>query len=165
MALDTRTHDHGIALYGAARAELLLRCERAVRRARRRGRGVVAALTVRVDPAVDPSAVVFASRQVGDDWFCFEQPDRDGGALAALGAVARLDAGADRFGSVAEAWRRRRATPSPTRPTGRPAPGSSPPAGSRSRPPARTRRTGPASGRAGSSCPRSRWRGVGATCG
>ena len=106
MALDTRTHDHGIALYGAARAELLLRCERAVRRARRRGRGVVAALTVRVDPAVDPSAVVFASRQVGDDWFCFEQPDRDGGALAALGAVARLDAGADRFGSVAEAWRR-----------------------------------------------------------
>ena len=105
MATDVRSPDHGIALYGAARAELLLRCERAVRRARRRGRGVVAALTVRVNPSVDPSAVVFASRRAGDDWFCFEQPDRNGGALATLGTVARLQAGDDRFGSVADAWR------------------------------------------------------------
>jgi len=101
VAAETRTQDQGIALYGAARAELLVRCERAVRRARRRGRGVVAALTVRVDPAVDPSAVVFASRRTGDDWFCFEQPDRERAALATLGAVVRLDAGADRFSSVA----------------------------------------------------------------
>jgi len=105
VATDVRSPDHGIALYGAARAELLLRCERAVRRARRRGRGVVAALTVRVNPSVDPSAVVFASRRAGDDWFCFEQPDRNGGALATLGTVARLQAGDDRFGSVADAWR------------------------------------------------------------
>ena len=48
------TQDHGIALYGAARAELLVRCERAVRRARRRGRGIVAALTVRVDAGGRP---------------------------------------------------------------------------------------------------------------
>ena len=106
MAAEARTQDHGIALYGGARAELLVRCERAVRRARRRGRGIVVALTVRVHPDVDPSAVVFASRRAGDDWFCFEQPDRDGAALATLGAVVRLDARADRFSSVAEAWRR-----------------------------------------------------------
>jgi isochorismate synthase len=86
-----RTGERGLALYGAARAELLVRCERAVRRARRSGRGVLAGLTVRVDPDVDPSAVVFGSRRAGDDWFCFEQPDRDGAAIAALGCVARLE--------------------------------------------------------------------------
>ena len=35
---------------------------------------------------------MFASRTAGEDWFCFEQPDRDGSALAALGTVARLTA-------------------------------------------------------------------------
>ncbi|HTE64287.1 MAG TPA: isochorismate synthase [Solirubrobacteraceae bacterium] len=110
MTAPARTGDRGLVLYGAARAELLVRCERAVRRARRTGRGVLAGLTVRVDGDVDPSAVVFASRQAGDDWFCFEQPDREGAALAALGCVARFDAGTDpgreRFGDVAAAWRR-----------------------------------------------------------
>jgi menaquinone-specific isochorismate synthase len=52
---------------------------------------VLAALTVGVAPDVDPSAVVFASRRAGDDWFCFEQPDRDAAALAALGCVVRLE--------------------------------------------------------------------------
>jgi salicylate biosynthesis isochorismate synthase/menaquinone-specific isochorismate synthase len=112
-----RTHDRGIALYGAARAELLVRCERAVKRARRTGRGVLAGLTVRVDPDVDPSAVVFASRRATDDWFCFEQPDRDGAALATLGCAARLEPRGDepaarhgdgdaRFAAVAGQWRR-----------------------------------------------------------
>jgi isochorismate synthase len=87
--------DHGLALYGAARAELLLRCERAVWRARRGGGPVLAGLTVRVAPGVEPSAVVFASRRPDDDWFCFEQPDRDGAAIATLGCVARLDAVGD----------------------------------------------------------------------
>jgi isochorismate synthase len=73
-----------------ARTELLARCEQAVRRARRRGREVLVALTVPVDGAVDPSAVVFASRRPGEEWFCFEQPDRDGAALAALGVARRL---------------------------------------------------------------------------
>ena len=54
----------------------------------------------------DPSAVVFASRAPGEHWFCFEQPDRDGSALAALGTVTRLKAsGPDRFKRVAAAWR------------------------------------------------------------
>jgi salicylate biosynthesis isochorismate synthase len=87
-----RPSEHGLALHEAARAELKLRCERAVRRARRDGGGVLAALTIRVGGGVDPSAVVFASRRADDDWFCFEQPERDGAALATLGCVARLDA-------------------------------------------------------------------------
>jgi len=94
VTASARSTDHGLALYGAARAELLLRCDRAVRRARRDGGGVVAGLTVRVAPGVDPSAVVFASRGARDDWFCFEQPDRERAALAALGCAAQLDASA-----------------------------------------------------------------------
>ena len=108
MTTLVRTTDHGVALHDAARAELLLRCERAVRRARRSGTGVLAGLTVRVGGDVDPSAIVFASRRAGDDWFCFEQPDRDAAALATLGCVARLEPPPDatRFGHVAAAWRR-----------------------------------------------------------
>jgi salicylate biosynthesis isochorismate synthase/menaquinone-specific isochorismate synthase len=82
------------------------RAERAVRRARRAGQPVLLGFSVRVASSVDPSAVVFASRAAGEDWFCFEQPDRDGSALAALGTVTRLQAsGADRFRRVAAAWR------------------------------------------------------------
>jgi salicylate biosynthesis isochorismate synthase len=82
------------------------RCARAVRRARRGGRPVLLGWTVAVGPDWDPSAVAFASRTGGEDCFCFEQPDRDGAALAALGCVARLRAsGEDRFARVARAWR------------------------------------------------------------
>jgi salicylate biosynthesis isochorismate synthase len=85
---------------------LLARCERAVRRARRRGRPVLLAHTERLAAAVDPSAAVFASRAAGEPWFCLEQPDRNGAALAALGCVTRLTgSGPGRFGAVASAWR------------------------------------------------------------
>src|SRR3954453_18999137 len=60
------------------RAELAARCARAVRRARRHGEEVLVGLTVELDPAVDPSAVVFASRATGEDWFAYEQPARGG---------------------------------------------------------------------------------------
>jgi isochorismate synthase len=67
---------------------------------------VLLGMTVRVDASVDPSAVVFASRAAGEHWFCFEQPDRDGAALAALGTVTRLTAsGPARFKQVSAAWR------------------------------------------------------------
>ena len=93
----------GLAVDAAA---LRTRAERAVRRARKAGGPVLLGLTTRVASDVDPSAVVFASRAPGEDWFCFEQPDRDGSALAALGTVARLTAsGADRFKRVAADWR------------------------------------------------------------
>ena len=113
----------------------------------RAGTPVLLGFTTRVGADVDPSAVVFASRVAGEDWFCFEQPDRDGSALAALGTVTRLTAsGADRFKRIATrlAGARRRA-PSPTRPTGRPAPGWWRWVASRSRPKVGMRRTGPAS--------------------
>ena len=85
---------------------LLRRAERAVKRARKSGAPVLLGFTTRVGAAVDPSAVVFASRAAGEDWFCFEQPDRGGSALAALGVVTRLTAsGPSRFKQVSAAWR------------------------------------------------------------
>ena len=96
---------------GNDRAELERRIERAVRRAQQEGRPVLASITV---PAVrtpippgampgplDPAAVAFASRRPGDRWFCFEQPDRDGFALAGVGQAVRVRAsGPDRFPEV-----------------------------------------------------------------
>src|SRR4051794_41863814 len=84
------------ALDAQAQAELRARCERAIGRARRAGAEVLVGMTVAVDPAVDPSAVVFASRRAGGDWFCFEQPERDPRALAAPGALRRLHGGGAR---------------------------------------------------------------------
>ena len=82
------------------------RCARAVRRARRNGGQVLAAVTVPVAPTVDPSAVAFATRRPGEPWFCFEQPDRGGAALAALGCVHRIEGrGPKRFERAAAAWR------------------------------------------------------------
>jgi menaquinone-specific isochorismate synthase len=46
----------------------------------------------------DPSAAVFASRLAGDRWFCWEQPDREGFALAALGSAHEVvSRGPERF--------------------------------------------------------------------
>lgn len=39
---------------------------------------------------IDPSAVAFASRRADDRWFCWEQPDRDGFALAGIGSAAEV---------------------------------------------------------------------------
>jgi len=56
--------------------------------------------------AADPSAAAAASRRGDEPWFCIEQPDRDGSAVAALGCVRSLEArGADRFAVVGRAWR------------------------------------------------------------
>jgi isochorismate synthase len=85
---------------------LLRRAERAVKLARRVGHSVLLGHTTRVGADVDPSAVAFASRRAAEDWFCFEQPDRNRAALATLGVVTRLKAtGPDRFAKVAAAWR------------------------------------------------------------
>ncbi|HEU4974069.1 MAG TPA: isochorismate synthase [Baekduia sp.] len=95
----------GFELGAADRERLQRRLAEAVRRARRRGEAL-AAITVAVEADVDPSAVVAASRRPGEPWFCFEQPDRDRAALAALGAVAVLDEdGPERFTRVAARWR------------------------------------------------------------
>jgi salicylate biosynthesis isochorismate synthase/menaquinone-specific isochorismate synthase len=49
---------------------------------------------------------VAASRRDGEPWFCLEQPDRGGSAIAALGCVRALEAsGATRFASISSSWR------------------------------------------------------------
>jgi isochorismate synthase len=82
--------------------ELRDRVERAVALARRERRRALASVTVDVEEPLDPSAVVLAARGPGESAFCFEQPDRDGFALAGLGAAAVVEAaGAGRFAEVA----------------------------------------------------------------
>src|SRR6476646_6226504 len=82
------------------------RLDQAVRRARAEGRVILAAVTLPAVGRLDPSAIGCASRRPGERWFCLEQPDREGFALAALGAVHTLEArGPERFVEVAAAWR------------------------------------------------------------
>ncbi|MGI8802774.1 MAG: isochorismate synthase [Solirubrobacteraceae bacterium] len=86
-------------------ARLAARLARGVRRARRSGECLVG-LTWELAADVDPSAVAVASRRAGEPWFCFEQPDRQRAAVAAIGAVAVLeDHGPGRFDRVAARWR------------------------------------------------------------
>ncbi len=88
------------------RERLHARVELALRRARRVGRGTLATMTVPLPASVDPTAVVCSSRRGLEPWFVFEQPDRGGSALAALGEVARLeDSGPERFARLADRWR------------------------------------------------------------
>jgi salicylate biosynthesis isochorismate synthase/menaquinone-specific isochorismate synthase len=80
--------------------------ELALQRARRSGAQTLATITVYTSADVDPAAVVCASRRQGEPWFVFEQPDRGGAALAALGEVISLSAsGEGRFATVADRWR------------------------------------------------------------
>jgi len=81
------------------------RLDAALRRARATGTPALVSVTGRVDRAVDPTAVAVASRRSGEPWFCLEQPDRDGYAVAAIGCVRALEArGDDRFAVVARRW-------------------------------------------------------------
>jgi isochorismate synthase len=50
------------------------------------GRRRLVSATTAVDLS-DPSSAVFSSRRAGDRWFCWEQPDRDGFAIAGLGSA------------------------------------------------------------------------------
>jgi isochorismate synthase EntC len=89
-----------------ATARLERRVEAALRRARATGVTALVSVTCDVDPACDPTALVSAARRPGEPWFVLEQPDRDGSAIAALGAVRTLEAsGPDRFADVARRGR------------------------------------------------------------
>ncbi|MDX6615508.1 MAG: menaquinone-specific isochorismate synthase [Solirubrobacterales bacterium] len=86
--------------------ELLPQLERAAAGVNASKGLALASATVEIDP-VDPAALVFASRRAADRWFCWEQPDRDGLAIAALGSVRELvSRGEDRFADLGERWRR-----------------------------------------------------------
>ena len=84
----------------AARADPVL--------ARARRTGSIQLLSVTASPVrpIDPVAAVLRARRPGEPWFCFEQPDRGGYAIGALGAVRRLEAaGPGRFEQLAARWR------------------------------------------------------------
>jgi isochorismate synthase len=90
-------------------AEALARLERRVeaglRRARSIGGAALVSVTSAIPRSIDPSAVVAGSRRAGEHWFCLEQPDREGMALAALGCARAIEAaGEDRFRVVARRW-------------------------------------------------------------
>ncbi len=107
MSLVLGASPRGATLAAAERDRLERSLQEAIRRARSSGGEVLAALTVAAGPGLDPSAAAFASRRPGEPWFCFEQPERGGSAVAALGSVRELRArGPDRFKRVAAAWRR-----------------------------------------------------------
>jgi salicylate biosynthesis isochorismate synthase len=92
-------------LHADDRTRLERRLEAALERARGRGGPLIASFTVRSAPDVDPTAVIAGSRATGEHWFCFEQPDRDRSAVAALGSVRVLEAaGPDRFAEVGRHW-------------------------------------------------------------
>jgi isochorismate synthase len=77
----------------------------ALRRVRRTGGTVLVSVTSEAASAADPVAVVAASRRGGEPWFCFEQSDRDGYAVAGLGCVRQLTAhGPERFAQASRQW-------------------------------------------------------------
>ncbi len=102
----TFASDAPFALDPGERAALSARLDQAVRRARKSGRSTLAALTIPVDPRVDPTAVVAGARRPREPWFAMEQPGRNAAALATLGAALTIESrGADRFAQVAARWR------------------------------------------------------------
>jgi salicylate biosynthesis isochorismate synthase/menaquinone-specific isochorismate synthase len=102
----TAGHADHIGLDDSDLERLRRRFDAGLRRARVTGTPVIVSVTGKVDAGVDPTAVAIASRRPGESWFCFEQPDHGASAVAALGDLAPLvAAGADRFQSVAAAWR------------------------------------------------------------
>ncbi len=93
-------------LDSATRARLERRVTAAQRTARSRQAPVIASVTRPLAEAVDPTAVICASRRPGEPWSVLEQPAHDARALAALGCAVELSAsGPGRFGQVAAAWR------------------------------------------------------------
>jgi menaquinone-specific isochorismate synthase len=93
------------ALTPADRERLHARLRLAVRRARRSGSQTLATASLPLPAGIDPTGVVCASREAGEPWFVFEQPDRGRAAVAGLGqAVSLTAAGSERFTTVAERW-------------------------------------------------------------
>ncbi len=77
-----------------------------MRRARRTGRTMLAAVQAPLPEGVDLAGTAVAARRAGEPLFLFEQPDRGRRALAAVGAAAELtESGPGRFTELAEAWR------------------------------------------------------------
>ncbi len=104
--MDAKILDAGrFALRAGDRERLRARVAQAVRRARRHGEAL-AAITTTLPAGADPTAIAAGSRRGGEAWFSFEQPERDGFALAALGTATAIDErGPRRFARAARRWR------------------------------------------------------------
>jgi salicylate biosynthesis isochorismate synthase len=87
----TREAASPFGLDAGARTAVESRAGQAIARARRERRPVLAGVTISVPAELDLSAAVLRARRPDDRFFCLEQPDRDGYALAALGEAARVD--------------------------------------------------------------------------
>lgn len=88
------------------RLNLRTRIDEALKRARSTGKPVPLSVTSRLESELDPLSVLGASRRPGEHWFCLEQPDRCGSALAGVGATYEITTtGADRFKDAARQWR------------------------------------------------------------
>jgi salicylate biosynthesis isochorismate synthase len=82
----------------AAAADALVSLESLVAESGERRRLVSVTVPVQIR---DPSAAVFASRLAGDRWFCWEEPEREGLAIAGLGTAHDVvSRGPDRFADV-----------------------------------------------------------------
>jgi menaquinone-specific isochorismate synthase len=88
-----------------ARVELRERAEEGCARAGRLGRPVVASVSFDTDGEVDVAACVFAGRGAEERYFVWEQPERGGFALGALGSAWTVEGIADpgRFKGAAAA--------------------------------------------------------------
>ncbi|HEX6457636.1 MAG TPA: isochorismate synthase [Thermoleophilaceae bacterium] len=106
MTTRTQPGSGPFRLADSAWALLEQRVERALRRARRERRRVIASVTVTVPAELHLTAAVLAARRAEDRFFCLEQPDRERSVLAALGAAAIVEASGDqRFRMAASACR------------------------------------------------------------
>lgn len=88
----------------AAYTRMAERVDSAVTKARERGRGVLAAVTVPIAAGIDPLIHVTTARRAAEPWSVFTQPARDDFALATLGDATSIGAaGPNRFDALAEA--------------------------------------------------------------
>jgi isochorismate synthase len=88
------------------RERLERRIDATLARARAGGVPVLASVTTCLG-AGDPSATVLDLRRPGEPWFCYEQPERGGFALAGLGCAHAVQGdGPERFSEVDRSWRR-----------------------------------------------------------
>jgi isochorismate synthase len=87
--------------YVTVDADVLLGAlERVLAEAAARERRTLVSVTAPVE-IHDPSGAVFASRRAGDRWFAWEQPDRDGFAIAGLGSAHTIESrGHERFADL-----------------------------------------------------------------
>ena len=91
-----------ITLGAEGRLSLMRRLQEASALSRTDGKRAIAAITIPLAPELDPSALVLAARRPDDRFACFEQPDRNRFALAALGQAEMLESrGRERFVDVA----------------------------------------------------------------